>query len=255
MKNGYLYFHQGWTDIVCQLSLVNYYVKKYDNLKVIMRQDSQNLFNFYIKDLPSVFPIYIPTDHGRHINNDHFNVDFTYDWLFHGFHDEFRNDKFQYSFLNNHNHVYFIEGFYTSYNINYSERIDSFNLIRDENMENILYEKFIKQYGINYIIYHDDINNHIHGPNSISTKIDLPSIPNVVNVNLNNKSDIFFDYLKIIHEAKEIHIIDSVWAAICYQMDSKYGTFNDKIINLYAKRGHVPMFTYPKLLKNWNIII
>ena len=50
MSKGYLYFHQGWTDIMCQLPLIDYYLMQYDELKLIMRSDSKPLVYFYIKN-------------------------------------------------------------------------------------------------------------------------------------------------------------------------------------------------------------
>lgn len=258
MKKGYLYFHQGWSDIMCQLSLVNYYNLIYDELIVVMRHDSDKLFNFYIRDLTGIYPKYIMTDNGRHINNDHFNVSSEYDLLFHGHHDAHRNSIYSNSFVYNcnHNGLYFIEGFYRSYNIDYNVRIEQFNLNRDIYQENVIYNNFINTHGKSYIIYHDDPMNHIHGPNSVSTKINFPIIyQGIPYINLNKCSYTFFDYIEVIRNAMEIHLTDSVWAAMCYHIDAKYGIFSDKTINLYAKRGHVKMFTSPKLLSNWNIII
>ena len=34
MKKAYVYFHQGWTDIICQRALIDYYLNEYDELKV-----------------------------------------------------------------------------------------------------------------------------------------------------------------------------------------------------------------------------
>jgi hypothetical protein len=256
MKKGYLYFHQGWTDILCQLSLVNYYYDKYDIIKVVMRDDAKELFDYYIRNLKNVIPIYIETDNGRHINNKFLSIENDYEIIFHGHHDTYRDDEYRNSFVNNSsNGKHFMENFYHSYNIDYNTKIEYFNLDRDIDLENSLYEKFKQEHGENYVIYHDDEMNHIHGPYSIPTKIDFKNKnEDWTYINLNKRSFNFFDYITIIKNAKEIHLVDSVWAAMCYQIDTKYGLLSDKQINLYAKREHHDLFTNPIKLNNWNII-
>ena len=49
-----LCFHQGWTDIINCLPLINYYAKKYEKLKVIMREDAKALVEFYTKHLQNI---------------------------------------------------------------------------------------------------------------------------------------------------------------------------------------------------------
>lgn len=40
-KEGILYFHQGWTDIINCLALINYYGSLYDKIYLIMRADAK----------------------------------------------------------------------------------------------------------------------------------------------------------------------------------------------------------------------
>ena len=54
--------------------------------------------------------------------------------------------------------------------------------------------------------------------------------------------------------AQEIHLIDSVWACLFYQLDAKYNILNKKPVNVYCMRGHAEMFLQPITLTNWNII-
>jgi hypothetical protein len=58
--NALLMFHQGWTDIVNCLPLVNWYARKYTKLFVVFRDDAKPLTQFYLRGLQNVFPIYIP---------------------------------------------------------------------------------------------------------------------------------------------------------------------------------------------------
>lgn len=247
MKKGCLYFHQGWTDIVCQLPLINYYRTIYDELNVIMRKDAAELLNFYIRNLTGITPQYINLNGG-------YNVPPNYDVLFHGLLDVQRSDKYANKFVEYcqdlTRYTIFIEGFYVPYDISHDVRIEYFNVDRDINLETMMYEQFVKAHGEKYIIYHDDPTNN----SGIATKIEFTQQLTIPRINLHKTSTTFFDYLRIIYNAQEVHLIDSVWAALCYQMDAKYGIFDGKPINLYPKRGHHLMFTLPKRLKNWNII-
>ena len=53
-KEGILYFHQGWTDIINCLALINYYCNIYDKIYLIIRNDSDQLINFYTKDITNI---------------------------------------------------------------------------------------------------------------------------------------------------------------------------------------------------------
>ena len=50
-KKGILYFHQGWTDIINCLALINYYCNLYEYIYLIIRDDSKELINFYKKNI------------------------------------------------------------------------------------------------------------------------------------------------------------------------------------------------------------
>lgn len=248
MKCGCLYFHQGWTDIMNQLSLINYYNSIYDELNVIMRRDAEYLVNFYIRNLKGVTTQYIEL-------NGRYHVPDGYDILFHGLLDPHRNDKYKNKFVeycqDPSRYKIFTEGFYVAYDIPHNVKVDYFTLERDLFTEQKTYNSVVKEYGEKYVIYHADPTNN----SGIATTIDFPaSCANLPKINLNGASPIFFNYLETIYNAQEIHLIDSIWASLCYQMDAKYGFFKDKQINVYTKRGHRIMFEIPKHLKNWNII-
>ena len=58
MKNGILYFHQGWTDIINCLPLATFYSKTYDKVYVLMRKDAKDLVDFYVRGT-NIQPVYI----------------------------------------------------------------------------------------------------------------------------------------------------------------------------------------------------
>ena len=270
MKKACVYFHQGWTDIIICMGLIDYYKSKYDEITVIIRSDAKNLINFYIKGKKGIKVTFINTDNGRfyggidntfkggkveYVNNV-INIPYNFDIQFHGEHDVYRNDILKgYWYLPNFikkDAKHFSEMFYTYYNIDFIHRINSFNIIRDINMENTIYDDFVSKNGKEYVIYHDDENNHTHGSHHVSTKIEFENKLDDCNyVNLNKMSSTFFDFIKVFENAKEIHLVDSIWACLYYQLDCKYGILKNKKITLYCKRGHQDMFTYPIKLKNW----
>jgi hypothetical protein len=135
----------------------------------------------------------------------------------------------------------FVKCFYELYDIPLKVKIDYFNLKRDEDIEEKIYNNFIEKYGKKYILNHE---------------IDFSSENKDIScVNLNEISEIFFDYIKVLENSIEFHLLDSSWGALIYILDCKYGLFKDKKIYLYAKRGYTKMFTEPILLPNWEIII
>lgn len=276
MKSGLIHFHQGWSDIVNCLSLITFYRKTYDYLYVLARDDAREIYKFYTRTLDNVKVIFLKTDDGRFYGQYHLinglNVNYIpsneknfhgviqigidVDFLFHGEHDINRKDNHRHKWYNNLNYKpdgEFIEKFYTLYDIDYIERINSFEIERDFALEDKTYMDFVKEFGDKYVIYHDNPNwNYV--PQNISTKIEFEDPKEGFNyVNLNKKSLMFFDYIKIFQKADEIHLIDSIWACLYYQIDAKYKLFEDKTINIYAQRGHAYMFEYPIKLENWKI--
>ena len=245
--NGILYFHQGWTDIINCLALINYYCNKYEKIYVIMREDSKELVDFYTNNMKNVHIFYeekqsIEYDAFNYIIHKYNHIDLkNCDFLAMGVHDYMRKDYFINSFRNNYrNGECFVKCFYESYNIPYIERINSFTVPRNYELEDITYNKFINKNGTEYILYHEVIEKY-----DTTKKI----------INLNQISNIYFDYIKVLENAIEIHLLDSSWAAVCYLLDAKYKLFQNKNIPiyLYGKRSFVQMFLEPIKLENWTI--
>jgi len=267
-----VYFHQGWTDIVMCMGLINYYASIYSEITIIIREDAKYMVDYYTKGLSNVIVLYITTDNGRFYgtiatNSTDINVQYynntilipnDFDIMFHAEHDKFRKDNYQYKWYETstrQNNKHFSELFYILYGIDFNNRIESFNVERDLELEEEQYNKFIIENGVDYIIYHDDEENDKHGTHHVSTKIDLNEKRDKTTcVNLNKISNVFFDYIKIIQNASEIHLVDSIWGCLLYQLDAKYNILNGKEVNLYCKRGHDDLFTKPITLNNWKLI-
>ena len=243
IKNGILYFHQGWTDIINCIAIINYYCKLYDLIYLIMREDAKELVNFYVKNIKNIKIFYeekininengIPFVINKYKNLNLENNDF----IGIGVHDILRNDKYKNNFAKTCD--FFVTKFYTCYDIPYINRINDFTFNRNIKLEENKYNEFINTYGKKYILYHEIIENYDK---------------NISIINLNCISNIFFDMIKVLENAIEIHLLDSVWGAFIYQLDAKYRLFQSKKIILYAKRGYKEMFLNPIKLDNWKII-
>lgn len=273
-KKACVYFMQGWSDIIMSMALINYYRLKYSEITVLMRSDSKELIDFYVRTLDNVKIIYFESDNGRFYGNivtgpkefveivgntpsATIIVPNDFEMMFHAEHDKWRKDQYKYywyqSIKKPTNH--FSEAFYVYYDIDFMVRNTYFSIDRDITLEEKRYQEFIKIHGVNYIIYHDDENNHLYGEHHVSTKIDFgEKVNDYKYVNLNRQSKVFFDYIRIIQNAKEIHLVDSIWGVICYQLDAKYGLFKDKKIKVYCKRGHQQLFLSPTKLDNWELL-
>ena len=254
-NNAILIFHQGWTDIFNSLSLINYYNNKYLKIYVVIRKDAIEIVKFYIKDLNNIELIIIDNKkfiNGRFTNNyelcnyiiiNNPNISSNSDYLFHGLCDIYRN-KYKNAFLKKMNISNFVNNFYEAYDIPISTRIDYFIFSRDYTLENSKYNNFIKENGEKYILYHSNDNNIDFIKNKKIEKY----------INLNKKSNIFFDYIKILENSIEIHLIDSSWAVFIYLLDAKYMLFKNKKIYLYPTRGYLKMFKEPLQLSNWIFV-
>ena len=168
------------------------------------------------------------------------------DILFHGWADKYRTDHYKDKFLKimEIDGKNFVNNFYLPYDIPTNNRIENFIFTRDTELENNTYNNFINENGEKYILYHSNDDNTDFITNKTSEKY----------INLNKKTNTFFDYIKILENSIEIHVIDSSWGAFIYLLNCKYGLFKDKKIYLYPTRGYIEMFQNPILLDNWTFV-
>lgn len=247
---GVLLIHQGTTDIINIFGLIKYYSKKY-KLYIFSLKKNENLLNFYCKNLDAIIIIYenmydINIYSYSHIKQDYSHIIHNNNchYLFHGFHDIDRNDNYKNNFSKTPQsqiEINFVNLFYSSYDIPISVRIDYFIFERDHELENRTYDNFIQEHGDKYILYHSNDNFFIN-------KTDYKCI------NLNQCTETFFDYIKILENSKEFHLLDSCWGAFIYLLDCKYRLFKDKKIYLYPLRNHTKMFQDPVKLDNWVFV-
>jgi hypothetical protein len=242
-KVGLLYFHQGWTDIFNCLSLIDYYYNlDFDKIYLLIRDDAKDFIDYYIENKKDkIIPLYVYKynldnySFGRDIDNIKSNKIL----LFHGGHDSGRTDKYKNSYVKVP--CFFVESFYKCYDIDYINRVKCFNFARNYELEEKTYNDFIEKYGTKYILHHE-IN-------------EIVKDDDIKYVNLNGITNIFFDYIKILENAIQIHLLDSVWGALVYLLDAKFKLFSTKKIYIYCKRNYIDMFTKPMKLDNWVFVI
>ena len=159
--NGLIMFHQGWTDIVNCLSIINFYSEKYQNITLAIRDDSKDLIDFYCKNIPNVNVKYYPKFTLDNFLNKVIDENQNNELLFIGLHDTYRNDEFKNKFRTSNSSSCFVEKFYIDSGIDYINRINLFNINRDIELENNLFNKFIEVNGPDYILYHEDLSRDI----------------------------------------------------------------------------------------------
>ena len=257
-ENALLYFHQGWTDIMNCLPMINIFAAKYRVLYVLVREDAWGLIQFYVRGLRNVVPVYSPhktlnqigigvVDVNHH-NITQFELMGQLD-VSRPFTDPMRGAYQRYCdavtdrLPDGRLDRTFERTFYEAYGIPYSDRVDKFTLFRDPIAEEVVYNRVVKKKP--YICIHS---------NPLLNLMVCPKTTHDV-IELNQASDIFFNYIRILQHAEELHLIDSVWAGLCYLMDAKYGYFHQKPIYVYCYRDFDRMFTHPVRLPNWNIIM
>jgi len=140
---------------------------------------------------------------------------------------------------------YFYEVF-TTKPIDSIESINSFIIDRDYDLENKKYNEIVKNIGLNYILINEDVSrNFIINKKIINENLTL--------FNINNSSQMCFDMIKVIENAKEIHLISTFWSLIIYNLQKKYGLFNNIPIYFhnYVRNGYYD-FLYRD--SNWIFI-
>jgi hypothetical protein len=242
MPKGLLYFHQGWDDIALCLPLINHYATKYTHLYVLCRSDAWNLVQFYIRGLRNVTGLYAPIEalNSKGIGVlEEMNVKIdVYELI--GQLDSGRID----SYKNAHKVKQYTREqlFYEPYGLSKDVRVNAFSFFRDPSLEGVTYTKYINAEP--YICVQDEpLSNKF---TCVNTKLPI--------LNLNTiTSNMFFDTIRILQHAKEIHLVDSTWAILCYMMDAKYGLFHQIPIHVYCYEHKESMFSEPVRLENWTL--
>ncbi len=262
---GLLLYHQGWTDIVNTSALINYFARRYNTLYMIVRDDSFDLFDFISRHCGNIVLIGAPfgkwheyvtaSIHAiRHgMNNVRIEED---DMHIIGLDDVNRVGKYKLAFknynaplINNReaDDYVFWKKFYSAYDIPFTVRVNYFEIQRDLQAEKALYQRIVKHE--NYIV------THLVEEKGLKVQDEyLQKLQEFPQYELHKISSRLFDAILILKNAKQIHLIDSVWAAVCYHLDAKYRLFADIPITVYNLRDYQRMFERPVLLPNWQFM-
>jgi hypothetical protein len=242
MREAVVLFHQGWTDIINSIGLVQYLSVRYDKLYVMIREDAIDLILYIFRDWSdSIVPIAV---HRESLDEVHpydilemagINVTHIVNHM-HGLYDVYREDEYAEVYNKSRaDGMFFVEAFYTPYTIPYSVRTEWFAVTRDEEREKAVYEAFTQLHGTEYGLQH---------------LIDVESSKYPI-ISLNMISDYIFDMALVLDRAKEIHVIDSIWAAVIYHLQVKYGICSSIPVYISCKRGYDEMFSLPIKHPNW----
>ncbi len=245
MEKGIVLFHQGYTDILNCLGLIPFYAEKYKHLIVLIRPEMFDCVEFFCNSFTNVTVQKDNTIFNSQLLNNALDKHTGATFLFHGIWDQFRNDTYKGTFNSHYIKTpeYFVQLFYTAYDIPAYIRFLSFTFTRDHAVEHSFYTKYNPTQKP-YVLVHEDKARHI-----------LVQYPKTLLViQLDKLTNIFFDSLMLLENANEIYCIDSVWSAFLYCVDMKYMFFCKKgiPITITCNRGYAHM--YEPHLPNWTII-
>jgi len=133
----------------------------------------------------------------------------------------------------------FDQSFYDQLEVNFDKRWSSFFLERDYNREVEFYEtNKIKN---DFIFVHEDCDRGM--------KIDFKYLngKNIIKADA-TKTDVIFDYLTILENAKEIHCIESSFLFLIDSFNFKGKLFNHRYARQYPENNT------PTLRNKWNIL-
>jgi len=217
--------HGGAADHINLQGLIRHFASIVPNELIIMSQGNcEGLIAALYEDLPNVI---ILTDRNMYptlYENDTYliNVSDAKYLIRVGFY------LFEYTYFTEQKKKSFVEAFYLSKNLDPSMRYTNFKIpqsIREESKK--IYENFIEKFGNEYVLIHEDPNHSIingfkYGDNIRSNILpinkkfirnDLPII------NLDQISNKLIDYLDVLLNAKEIHVIHSSWSNLLHNLN------------------------------------
>lgn len=134
------------------------------------------------------------------------------------------------------------EAFYKQLNIPFEYRWSEFKIVRDLERENELFNK-LNPNNEPYVLIHSSGSDDIDRINY--SKIDN----NLLRINVKKEySENIFDYIKLINNAIEIHVINSSFSCLCDSVDTNGHLFYH---NNFNKRN---VDNPNKLNKKWNLV-
>jgi len=248
--------HQGYTDLINCIGLINYYSKFNDELLIFVYDNPRLvLLKYLLKDNKKI-KITIPKlsidkknnesciichtenncsycprcpttnchyiDYSKYLDYQHIKIGCF-------------NNYFKWDFFMNNNKFSFAHCFYLYNGVLYENRINNFFIYRDIKNEKQKYDQLIGKIGYNYIV--------VNGcADKINTDYKIYDLTNV--------SEILVDQLEIIKNAKEVHLIDSVYSVLLYLLFKKYNYTTEGNIHIYFRQNRHRKFYENPLIDN-----
>jgi hypothetical protein len=266
--------HQGWADFFTQNGIYNYYINSSENLKILVidefRQkmvskifnDRKNVevivpkildssSNGFNKNIGTETCVICHTNLGglicpREPANSCKYVDYDSYFNFNKIKlNAFNNYGNWDTFLHNRN-LSFAHCMYEYEKFDPNLRIKNFHINRDEELED---EKYRELEGKEYFLVHDDSTRNFEIPENLFNK-------NIHRINLNMKSEIMIDMLKIIENAKELHFIDSSYSVLIYLLsfsNPKIRSIPKYLYTLNRESRDTGIYSLPNA-ENWHLI-
>lgn len=168
-------------------------------------------------------------------SKDIFNKILTigYDWSYHI--KDFPNENFE-------------EMFYRHAQVNFNHKRDSFFVQRDIIREETLLHSLLNFYEP-YTVIHE-----YNDRNDVKIKKDYIKSKKIISIGVDVKSTNIFDYISLINNAEEVHVIES--SLFCLIDLCQHITNNNLYCHRYAKQQVISAGSWmmPKPCKQWNIL-
>jgi len=219
-----IYHHLGLGDHITLSPLVREYAKQSHEVWVLTKERYVDNVEFLYRDCPNIKIFPCQGDPEAHL-------------IWNNWTDVKLMHMYQKSWIDEEKGKFFEDGWYTSLGYTPEFRKENFKLERDKKREQEAYDAIVKD--DNFIFVHDDpsrgYNIDVEFEGQIIRSNDYPEF-------------LVFDFLKIIEEAKEVHVMYSSFFAFLETTDTPCilhetdtlkvgGTIHPKRIEEFAKRG------------------
>jgi len=264
-----LMLHWGWSDLLQHVGMVRYYKEKYKSVSLICLPHQREFLEALYPDFDLIF---VPCpDRGeidlvarRLFDEDYlFLIDghqcsqcFTLSCFRQNFkpRTEIQNincESLKITAANNINYIKerdandpdFDEriGFYTLSRLDHSIAFDYFKIIRDYELENKKFDEVANLDSYSLVHYIDGMDlSHTNYPI----------------IKLNDQSNKIVDTLKIIENAKEVHVYDSLYGVLCYFLYFSNQLKGPKFyLHKYARMQIPKFFNYKKMEESGDWIV
>lgn len=230
--------HQGWGDLIVAVPMMNYLSKIFKQLYMIIRNEARNMMEYLQSKVPNVVFVLC--------NKNGSEKEEIYKLMQKGV--KFLpigtwSDHIQSSFpflrkvsIVNQNIIKFIPSAHYTHHFYFDNFLDL--SIRSNYMVDCTPNVYNTKKNI-ILIHEDPARGMFIDKNKITTDGEI--------ININDRSDIMFDMLKLMSEAKECHFINSSYLLLAYHYNSSYGNIDCPIyLHLYSReRSELNAFTLP----------